>query len=95
MVVDIPFVSMKINVLSALVCTASATPLLQSRQSAAQKAGSAPGDLSTGVVCVGPGGRVADVPGAGPARVEQKSDSKVAGARRVKLRYGDTAINIW
>jgi hypothetical protein len=83
---------MKLSLLSALVCTATASPLLQSSLNKRQLAPSTPprearpGDIPTGVYCPGPGGKVADPAGHAPLKVDLKSDSKVPGTKRVKLR---------
>jgi hypothetical protein len=83
---------MKLSALSALVYTATASPLLLSSLDKRQIAPSTPpretqpGDIPTGIYCPGPGGKVPNPAGHAPLKVELKSDSKVAGTKRVKLR---------
>lgn len=42
--------------------------------------------------CVGKGGKVADPPGAAPRKRVVESPSKVAGAKRIVLRYGPYSV---
>lgn len=75
---------MKLSLLSTLACTAAASPFAYPAQPSTST-DAAPADEPK-MVCFGPGGRVADPPGAAPKKVELKSDSTTPGTKRVKLR---------
>jgi hypothetical protein len=48
--------------------------------------------LGTLTSMLGKGGKVADPPGAGPKKVALQTDSKVAGAKRIKIRSGPYSV---